>query len=136
MTTLTITVTNFRGAVLSRMFENEGIEYRVKKTATNKKKSLQDLLHVICELLDETDANIKSHSRKKEYVYPRHLFCYLCESLLGNQYTLKQMGYFINRHHSSIIHGREAIKHDLFFKNKYAKKVQSDINEITKLINL
>jgi chromosomal replication initiation ATPase DnaA len=46
--------------------------------------------------------DIKSDSRKKEFVEPRH-FCYYILRKLG--YTLKETSGLFNRHHATIIYG-------------------------------
>ena len=48
------------------------------------------------------ESDIKSKSRKKEFVEPRH-FCYYVLRKLD--YTLKQIADFFNVDHSTIIHG-------------------------------
>ena len=136
MTTLTITVTNFAANVLMRKLENEGVKVSVKTMPATGKITMGKLLHIIAEYCNESEANIKSKSRKKEYVYPRHLWCYLSELIWGQQYTLKDYATFINiGDHASVLHARKSIKNFIFFRNAYGKKVKSDIDAILNMIN-
>jgi len=137
MTTLTITVTNFAANVLMRKFESEGVKVTAKTLPAQGKITMDKLLQIIADHCEQTEANIKSKSRKRIHVYPRHLWCYFTEIIWGQRYTLKEYALFINiGDHASLLHARKSIKNVMFFRDEYGKKVKSDIDEIIKLINL
>lgn len=73
---------------------------------------------------------IKSKSRKRDYVLPRHLMCYfLCK--YGGQ-TLSSTGTALNRDHASVLHGKKAIANlsstDHVFRNKL-EQIEVDITK-------
>lgn len=138
MTTLTITVTNFAANVLMRKLENEGVKVSVKKSEGNK-KTIERVLWAVCKHFDTEEHHLKSKSRKREYVYPRQVFFYLVDTLLlDRRYSLKDCGRFTGgRDHSTVLFGREKINGFLSLESApIGKKVQRDVDEITKLINL
>lgn len=68
------------------------------------------LLKSVCHATGVLLVEIQGDSRKREIVYARHIFCYMASE---KGFFLKQIAGLINRHHTSVIHGRETVRHAL-----------------------
>ena len=102
-----------------------GINYNDKSFTT-----LENILTAVCILTGSNEAEIRSKSRKREYIIPRQIFCYAARKLTKMKYN--EIGEFIGRDHSSIIHScRESEKHiennDKIFM-EYFNKVKGIFN--------
>jgi chromosomal replication initiation ATPase DnaA len=62
---------------------------------------LGDVLQIVSEITQVFQDDIISHKRNREMVTARALFCYICRVKMKK--SLKYIGRFINRHHSSVI---------------------------------
>jgi len=146
MTTLTIQTTNFRGLWFEKLCSDNGVKIiaksitvppKVKPKKTQKQKSLHELFVIVCLYLKVDAHKAISKSRKRELAYARQLFFFLTIEHTQNV-SLGSIGRFTSgRDHATVIHGRQVIKDFISWKHTATgKKVQNDINEITKLINL
>ena len=68
---------------------------------------LEDLLIIVSNECEVPASSIIEKCRKREYAIPRQLFGYIATRHLG--YKLERVGLFLNRHHSTIIHGANRI---------------------------
>jgi chromosomal replication initiation ATPase DnaA len=76
----------------------------------------RELIDITCSYFDYPYEILRKKSRKKEHVYARDWCMYLL-----TEYTilsLKQIGDYFNRDHSSVIHARDKVKCNLL-DNKY-----------------
>jgi chromosomal replication initiation ATPase DnaA len=62
---------------------------------------LGDVLQIVSEVTNVFQDDILSHKRDREIVTARALFCYM--SRMRMRKSLKHIGRYINRHHSSVI---------------------------------
>ncbi len=99
-----------------------------------KKQKLDFLLRlIIASFNNVTYDHIISKSRKKEYVLVRHLFCYFAVVRAG--FATTETGYFLNRDHSTVIHGRDSIN-DYLFYDKQVKRIVEEIESDAKRLQL
>lgn len=130
------TRTNFEGHLLQNLLNKRGVHFTVKETPNVRIKTLEQLLTIVATRTQETEANIKSKVRKREYVYPRQLFFYMSEAIFNRLFPLKQVGGIVGgRHHTTVLYGRSAIIDAISLKNEEARKIQRDIDAILNLIN-
>lgn len=88
------------------------------------------IIKVVSDHFSITPAEITSHKRNKEIVYPRQIAMYLCRTM--TDVPLATIGKIIgNRDHTTVIHGADKISEDI--KNNASTKELIDI--ITKKIN-
>lgn len=137
MTTLTITVTNFAANVLMRKFEKEGVKVE-SKLLPKKKITIDDVLEQVCNYCKVSKKEVVNMGRKGDVPHARHLFFYIvCEALKLRSQRATAL-YTGGRHAStvnqSVLNTRVTLT--TWGHTDYGKRIQSDINEITKLINL
>ena len=88
-------------------------------------KTSDPTLELIAEILEDytgiTVDQIKSKSRVREVTQIRQLLCYLAGELTND--SLKQIGRFINRDHSTVIHSKrttlDLLETDRKVRNKF-----------------
>jgi len=73
--------------------------------------SLVSLLKAVCHNLDCTKEEMMSHRKNAGIVYKRHVMYYLAHKY--NSSSLTMVGKFMNRDHTSIIHGYRKIERTL-----------------------
>lgn len=89
---------------------------------------LDFILENVCEILDVKSNVLKSKNRMNVIAYAR--FCYYYSAKLLTNYSLKLIGYKVNRNHATVIYGLKQ------FNNKYNKELQNHIKIIKeKFIN-
>lgn len=69
--------------------------------------SLEELLCIVANVTNQLPENIIGKNRTREYAIARQMFCFIATRHLG--YKLERVGLFLNRHHSTIIHGANRI---------------------------
>jgi chromosomal replication initiator protein len=92
--------------------------------------SLNNILHEVCEILEVSPVLVKSKSKKEDYVLARNIVSYVAKNTTKN--SLKTIGSFINRDHTSVINHLIAVKNYLdtndekFLKrwNKFCERSQ------------
>lgn len=67
----------------------------------------ETILSICSDVLNIPEAEIKGKSRKSKVVIARHIYCYIARN--KTNYTLKYIGFLINRDHSSVIHASKNI---------------------------
>jgi len=70
--------------------------------------------------------SITGTCRKKPIVLARHLFCYTCKK--HTDLTLMQIGNFINRHHSTVIHSLDLISDMIYIDDELTKDYLNKID--------
>ena len=76
---------------------------------------LGEVLQIVSEITQVFQDDIISHKRNREIVTARALFCYM--SRMRMKKSLKHIGRYINRHHSSVIN--LVSNYDNFLNMKY-----------------
>lgn len=88
------------------------------------------IIKIVSEHFGITPADITSHKRNKEVVYPRQIAMYLCRTM--TDVPLQTIGKIIgNRDHTTVIHGADKIL-DIIKENKETKEL---IDVLMKKIN-
>ncbi len=90
---------------------------------------LDCVIGYICQYFNTNMHDLKSKSRKRELVIPRHIAIYLSyKRQLGSK---KAIGKYFSRDHSTVIHAIEAVSDLLDTDSKFRKVVE----EVNKIIN-
>lgn len=95
------------------------------------KIKMKELLPVVAEYYNVPPHEILGRSRKAKYTKPRQVFCWLCRLRLDKTYP--QIGRFLNRDHTTIIHAcrkcRESkwITHDV--ADELMEMVEKGVND-------
>ena len=84
-------------------------------------RDLDSILKFVSFKFNVSSEDIKSKSRKMEFVHPRQIFCYMARKLTDKSYT--DIGYFINRDHATVMH---AIKE---CNNEYNYELQQKLDK-------
>jgi len=94
-----------------------------------------NILGLVCREFGITKDEIKSKSRKHEYLIPRHIAVYLLRNH-GELKTLKDIGrYMGGRDHSTMLHSIEAIDGLRFMGyDKQINKLELEVQAFFKLI--
>ena len=94
----------------------------------NKNKELTEILQKVCDASGIMPHDIIAITRKREIVIARQLFCYITIKYFN--YTLLQVGRFLNRHHSTVIHSVNAYTDYLQMKYKNETAIYEDAKNI------
>lgn len=94
----------------------------------NKNKELLEILQKVCDASGIMPHDILSKTRKREVVIARQLFCYL--TMTYYNYTLVQVGRFLNRDHSTVIHSVNAYTDYLQMKYKNETAIYEDAKNL------
>ena len=79
-------------------------------------KDLKDILHIVSECSMVTPSDILRGGRKQEYVVARFCFCYLAHK---SGFGCSEVGRFLNKDHTTIIHARNQFEKWLELGYKY-----------------
>jgi len=77
---------------------------------------------LVCKYFKITPEDLSSKSKKKELVYVRNIFAYLCRKHCN--LSLKDISKKINRAHSTILHGLETLERDMSVNEKVKQQVR------------
>lgn len=92
-------------------------------------KIMQGYMDLVCNYFGVYESTIKGRDRQRYIVLARRVLTLLL--IDTKKFTLVQIGDFLNRHHSTIIHneieGRYDYKHLWLFKNAY-ETISNDFN--------
>jgi len=94
----------------------------------NKNKELTEILQKVCNASGIMPHDIIAITRKREIVIARQLFCYITIKYFN--YTLVQVGRFLNRHHSTVIHSVNAYTDYLQMKYKNETAIYEDAKNV------
>jgi chromosomal replication initiation ATPase DnaA len=98
------------------------VEIAVKFNSVNPKIDkdyCDELVDTICLFLKIPPEQIRWSCREKPFVYARCLFCHLA-SINAQSLTLKEIGYYINRNHATVIHAKKRADYLLMWDNDFA----------------
>lgn len=76
---------------------------------------VQRIVFIVCEEMGVSVENIFSKTRKREIAMARQIAMYIAKE--ETMYSLKAIGRFFQRHHSTVIHAIDTVL-DLAFTNK------------------
>jgi chromosomal replication initiation ATPase DnaA len=96
----------------------------IKKT---KQIELHDILKTVCNVTECMPHDILEHSRKRERVLARQLFCYVV--MTHYKYSWVAVGRFLNRDHSTVIHSVKTYTDYLSLKYKYETIMYEQVKE-------
>lgn len=94
----------------------------------NKNKELLEILQKVCDASGIMPHDILSKTRKRDIVIARQLFCYL--TMTYYNYTLVQVGRFLSRDHSTVIHSVNAYTDYLQMKYKNETAIYEDAKNL------
>ena len=94
----------------------------------NKNKELTEILQKVCDASGIMPHDIISKNRKREIVIARQLFCYITIKYFN--YTLKNVGNFLNRDHSTVIHSVNAYTDYLQMRYKNETAIYEDAKNL------
>jgi chromosomal replication initiation ATPase DnaA len=92
-----------------------------------KDKELLYLFNIVCEAAMITPSDLMIGGRKQEFIQARFCFIYLAHE---HGYGCSELGRFMNKHHSSIIHGRNEFEKWLQFGYKYEVGLYKNCKEM------
>jgi len=72
-------------------------------------------------------SKIQSHTRKRQILYARHLFCYFARK--RTKLSLQEVGDIVNRKHETVIHAVKTVENLLSYDKKFIKIV-SEIEQL------
>lgn len=99
----------------------------------NKNKELLEILQKVCDASGIMPHDILSKTRKREIVIARQLFCYITVKYFN--YTLKNVGNFLNRDHSTVVHSVNAYTDYLQMKYKNETTIYEDAKNLLSIGN-
>jgi chromosomal replication initiation ATPase DnaA len=103
-----------------------------KKIVKIEHKSLDNLMRIVCDVINVLPQEFFSRCRRQEYVLARSFFCYFANVHM-KEATVK-IGLYINRDHSTVIHGRNMIGDLVHIGAKYEmklfKQIEAELNAI------
>ncbi len=68
---------------------------------TKNEQTWHDVMRAVCQVFNMTPDAIQSQNRKQDFVFARHMFCYICRKHLC--LSLTDIGRILMRDHSTII---------------------------------
>ncbi len=87
------------------------------------------ILKSICEYYRVTESEVKQKSRKRQLVWCRQVYCYLCLRLTSM--TLVEIGKEFGQDHTTVIHSNDTIK-DIMASDPDKRR---EVNEIECLLD-
>jgi chromosomal replication initiator protein len=99
----------------------------------NKNEELTEILQRVCDASGIMPHDIIAITRKREIVIARQLFCYITIKYFN--YTLVQVGRFLNRHYSTVIHSVNAYTDYLQMKYKNETAIYEDAKNLLSISN-
>lgn len=95
---------------------------------------LEHVFKAACEAFDNKPIEVLSPCRKQVLADSRKAFAYLMLNCSDKKYSLHELGFFINRDHSTIVacnkQAKDLIITDRYFKNKIEALKTQLINQI------
>lgn len=98
------------------------LSQRRKLSGVNWTPTLEDIANCVCEYFIIPMDLLKGRTRKAEFVWPRQVFCYLALNLTGRPLT--DIGSFIKRDHTTIMHSRRICNNKIETEKISAKEVR------------
>ena len=109
----------------------EPIPKERKLVITNNKKELERIKSIVCLMWNVEEKDIATSSRKMEIKTARHLIMFFGHTLANCSYHF--IGDFLNRDHSTVIHGVATVKDLLSFDYTFRLQVREIENKIKRV---
>jgi len=97
--------------------------------STQKEFSIKEIMAAVCRNFKVEEEQLKLKSRKAEYTLPRHVFLYLCRTLIPRA-SLETIGQAINRNHSTALYGIKALKERMQGDPELERKIDLIIEKL------
>ena len=81
----------------------------------NKMLTLEQIFNELCHIFKQPGANIRAKDRHRDMVKIRQIYCYVSYGV--GQFTLHQIGQFINRDHTTVIHSKDTVVNYIHVKD-------------------
>lgn len=88
---------------------------------------MNDVLGVIADKYSVTTNSLKSPSRKMRHTKPRMIFYWICNKRLEK--SLSEIGRFLNRDHTTILHGVRVATRESYVNNKLADVILEEAKQ-------
>jgi len=92
------------------------------------KMDMDQILSHVCRLFEVSRENISSKSRKKQFVMARNVAFYIARRF--TDHSLKDIGYRLNRRHSTVIKGITSVEKEISRKSPLGRQLTQTINQI------
>ncbi len=92
------------------------------------KMDMDQIISLVCKLFDVSRESISSKSRKKQNVMARNVAFYIARRF--TDFSLKEIGYHLNRRHSTVIKGITIIEKEISRKSPVGRQLKQTINQI------
>ncbi|RQD60707.1 MAG: chromosomal replication initiator protein DnaA [Desulfonatronovibrio sp. MSAO_Bac4] len=90
--------------------------------------SMDDIINQVCKLFDVSLDSISSKSRKKQYVLARNVAFFVARR--HTEASLKEIGYKLNRRHSTVIKGITSVEKELSRQSPLGRQLEQTISQI------
>ena len=107
---------------------NDAVERDAHFVLIHRVQYIQHILDVVCEHLNVKPEDIKSKKRNEDIVIPRQIVMYLCSEY--TDYSSTKIGEFLNKDHSTVLHGVQKLKDDLENDDNLKGKVEIIIKKM------
>ncbi len=94
----------------------------------NNKMDLDQILDHVCKLFQVSREGICSKSRKKQHVMARNVAFYIARRF--TDFSLKEIGYRLNRRHSTVIKGITNVEKEISRKSPLGRQLKQTVNQI------
>jgi chromosomal replication initiator protein len=92
------------------------------------KMDIDQILAHVCKMFEVAPESISSKSRKKQYVMARNVAFYIARRF--TDFSLKEIGYRLNRRHSTVIKGITSVEKEISRKSPLGRQLSQTINQI------
>lgn len=92
------------------------------------KMDLDQILEQVCRLFQVSRESICSRSRKKQHVMARNVAFYIARRF--TDFSLKEIGYRLNRRHSTVIKGITNVEKEISRKSPLGRQLKQTVNQI------
>lgn len=110
----------------------------ISKGAAQNAPTPELIVQAVCVYFDVAVADLQSDNRRRSYVIPRHIACYLCRELCDTRYTLLQMSKAIygseRGAHHQVIHGWKQTSNLLETDKRYPTFIRDIRHTILQLL--
>lgn len=123
LTALAIICSAITLGLLTKTVIEENRKMNIGERKFTKKEQVEKIIREVCEAAEITIEQIKSKSRKREFVVPRQVACYLIKERLGEEITLAKLGMFLSMHHATVIHSHKVVRHGIETGDRFIMRV-------------
>lgn len=122
-------ITDLIKSVEKQLSEIVGEEVRVYYVRVKRRLTLDDVLNEVLGVVNLARPDVRSKSRRREYVLARQLFYYY--AIRMTQCSLRTIAEYVRRSdHSTVIHGIKTVQNLVATNNQGITNYFSDLNRI------